>query len=205
MPKGKPLTLVASADDFRGWATWRAILRWWKASTSMPLADANNCRPAPSRSYRIFWRRDFDMAIQDLTPQLRTRLRRVEKIVGVFVILATLVLLVGFGYYLYDTGQRKGWFIPKCPYFTFVQSAEGLKIGNPVVLMGFEVGNITTITAQSPASIESSSGWKFGNRTTAIFGRIRRYASRRWVCWVVVVWRSRPVRRGCRQSRRPAE
>jgi ABC-type transporter Mla subunit MlaD len=32
-----------------------------------------------------------------------------------------------------------------------VQSAEGLKIGDPIVLMGFEVGNITTITAQSPA------------------------------------------------------
>ena len=91
------------------------------------------------------------MAIQDLTPQLRTRLRRVEKIVGFFVILAALVLLVGFGYYLYHTGQRKGWFIPKCPYFTFVQSAEGLKIGDPIVLMGFDVGNITTITAQSPA------------------------------------------------------
>ena len=90
------------------------------------------------------------MAIQDLTPQLRTRLRRVEKIVGFFVMLAALVLLVGFGYYLYHTGQRKGWFIPKCPYFTFVQSAEGLKIGDPIVLMGFDVGNITTITAQSP-------------------------------------------------------
>jgi ABC-type transporter Mla subunit MlaD len=91
------------------------------------------------------------MAIQDLTPQLRTRLRRVEKIVGFFVLLAALVLLVGFGYYLYHTAQRKGWLIPKCPYFTFVQSAEGLKIGDPIVLMGFEVGNITTITAQSPA------------------------------------------------------
>jgi len=91
------------------------------------------------------------MAIQDLTPQLRTRLRRVEKIVGLFVIFAALVLLVGFGYYLYHTGQRKGWFIPKCPYFTFVQSAEGLKVGDPVALMGFEVGKITVITAQSPA------------------------------------------------------
>ncbi len=91
------------------------------------------------------------MAIQDLTPQLRTRLQRVEKIVGLFVILAALVLLVGFAYYLYHTAQRKGWLIPKCPFFTFVQSAEGLKIGDPIVLMGFDVGNITVITAQSPA------------------------------------------------------
>jgi ABC-type transporter Mla subunit MlaD len=91
------------------------------------------------------------MAIQDLTPQLRTRLRRVEKVVGVFVLLAALVLLVGFGYYLYHTAERKGWFIPKCPYFTFVQSAEGLKVGDPIVLMGFDVGKITVITAESPA------------------------------------------------------
>jgi len=91
------------------------------------------------------------MAIQDLTPQLRTRLRRVEKIVGFFVLLAVLVLVVGFAYYLYNTAQRKGWLIPKCPYFTFVQSAEGLKVGDAVKLMGFEVGNITVITAQSPA------------------------------------------------------
>jgi len=92
------------------------------------------------------------MALQDLTPQLRTRLRRVEKIVGVFVLLAALVLVVGFAYYLYHTAQRKGWLIPKCPYFTFVESGEGLKVGDPVVLMGFEVGNITVITAQPPGS-----------------------------------------------------
>src|SRR5579859_5517718 len=91
------------------------------------------------------------MAIQDLTPQLRTRLRRVEKIVGFFVLVAVLALVAGFVYYLYRTAQRKGWLIPKCPYFTFVQSAEGLKVGDPIKLMGFEVGNITVITAQSPA------------------------------------------------------
>lgn len=90
------------------------------------------------------------MAIQDLTPQLRTRLQRVEKVVGVFVLVAILALLVGFAYYLYHLAEQKGWFIQKCRYFTFVQSAEGLKVGTPVVLMGFEVGNITTITAESP-------------------------------------------------------
>jgi ABC-type transporter Mla subunit MlaD len=92
------------------------------------------------------------MAIQDLTPQLRTRLRRVEKIVGFFVVFAALVLVAGFGYYLYHTAQRKGWLIPKCPYFTFVMSGEGLKVGDPIVLMGFEVGNITVITAQPPGA-----------------------------------------------------
>jgi ABC-type transporter Mla subunit MlaD len=68
----------------------------------------------------------------------------------VFVLLAILALVVGFGFYLHHLAEQKGWFIQKCPYFTFVESAEGLKVGNPVVLMGFEVGNITTITAQAP-------------------------------------------------------
>ena len=51
------------------------------------------------------------MALQDLTPQLRTRLNRVEKAVGWFVLLAVSLLLFGFGYYAYNTAQRKGWFI----------------------------------------------------------------------------------------------
>ena len=98
------------------------------------------------------------MAIQDLTPQLRTRLRRVEKVVGLFVALATLVLVVGFAYYLYHTAQRKGWFIPKCPFFTFVESAEGLKIGDPIVLMGFDVGKITVITSTNDRALALSGG-----------------------------------------------
>lgn len=87
------------------------------------------------------------MALQDLTPQLRTRMSRVERIVGVFVVLATLLLLSGFGYYLYNTAKNKGWFKTKAPYFTFVESATGLKVGDPVKLMGFNVGEITVIEA----------------------------------------------------------
>ncbi len=92
------------------------------------------------------------MALQDLTPQLRTRLRRVEKIVGLFVTVATLVLIAGFGYYIYHTAQRKGWFVPKCKYFTYVATAEGLNIGDPVKLMGFSVGQVNTIEAMTPGS-----------------------------------------------------
>ena len=40
------------------------------------------------------------MALQDLTPQLRTRLNRMERMVGWFVFLATALLLFGFGYYV---------------------------------------------------------------------------------------------------------
>ena len=85
------------------------------------------------------------MALQDLTPQLRTRLNRMERAVGWFVFLAVTLLVFGFGYYLFKTAKRKGWFIPRAPYFTFTDRATGLKVGDPVVLMGFEVGQITRI------------------------------------------------------------
>lgn len=86
----------------------------------------------------------------DLTPQLRTRLGRVERAVGVFVLLATVVFLSGFGWYLYQTGKRKGWFVNKARYYTLLYSATGLKVGDPVTLMGFDVGEITRITGQQP-------------------------------------------------------
>ena len=90
------------------------------------------------------------MALQDLTPQLRTRLNRMERAVGWFVFLATVLLLFGFGYYIYHTAERKGWFKIKAPFFTYVKSSDGLNIGDPVVMMGFPVGQITLIHAMPP-------------------------------------------------------
>src|SRR2546421_4898271 len=85
------------------------------------------------------------MALQDLTPQLRTRLSRMERAVGWFVIIAVALLVFGFGYYVYNTAKRKGWFLTKAPYFTFTDRATGLKVGDPVMLMGFDAGQITEI------------------------------------------------------------
>jgi hypothetical protein len=90
------------------------------------------------------------MPVQDLTPQLRTRLSRLERWVGIFVTLATLLVLVGLVLYVRQTAQRKGWFLRKLPYFTFVDSAAGLKVGQPVKMMGFDIGEITKIEAQPP-------------------------------------------------------
>ena len=70
------------------------------------------------------------MAVQDLTPQLRTRLSKVERAVGVFVVLATLLLLAGFAFYIYSTAQRKGWFKEKFLYHTYVESAGGIRVGD---------------------------------------------------------------------------
>jgi hypothetical protein len=92
------------------------------------------------------------MALQDLTPQLRTRLSRMERAVGWFVFLATALLLFGFGYYIYHTAERKGWFLIKANFFTYVQSSSGLNVGDPVVMMGFPVGDITRIHAMEPGN-----------------------------------------------------
>lgn len=92
------------------------------------------------------------MALQDLTPQLRTRLNRMERAVGWFVLLAAVLLIAGFAYYIRNTAQRKGWFLQKITYQTCVSSGAGLKIGDPVRLMGFEVGEITAIVPNDPYS-----------------------------------------------------
>ncbi len=85
------------------------------------------------------------MALQDLTPQLRTRLSRMERAVGWFVLLAFAILLFGFGYYAYHIAKRKGWFLTKATFFTYTEDATGLKVGDPVTLMGSPAGEITSI------------------------------------------------------------
>ncbi len=90
------------------------------------------------------------MALQDLTPQLRTRLSRMERAVGGFVFLAAALLLFGFGYYIYHTAERKGWFKIKAEFVTYLQSSAGLNVGDPVVMMGFQVGHIISVEPQPP-------------------------------------------------------
>jgi hypothetical protein len=92
------------------------------------------------------------MALQDLTPNLRTRLNRVEHVVGIFVLLAALLLVGGFCYYVYYTAEKKGWLEVKAPFFCYVDSASGLAEGQSIKMMGFDVGEITHITAESPGS-----------------------------------------------------
>jgi len=90
------------------------------------------------------------MPLQDLTPQLRTRLSRVERLVGLFVTVATILLLIGLTYYVAQTAKRKGWGRQKLPYFLLIDSATGLQVGGRVKLMGFDIGEITQITAGEP-------------------------------------------------------
>src|SRR5690242_15221106 len=90
------------------------------------------------------------MPLQDLTPQLRTRLSRVERAVGWFISIAVIALLAAMGYYIYHRAEVKGWFLTKVNYQTSLNNAAGLKVGDPVKLMGFNVGEITHIEANAP-------------------------------------------------------
>jgi hypothetical protein len=90
------------------------------------------------------------MALQDLTPQLRTRMRRVERLVGLFVFVAALLMASAFAYYLVKTGERRGWFVNKIPYFCYTRDAAGLKTGDPVRLLGREIGRIVRIETTRP-------------------------------------------------------
>jgi ABC-type transporter Mla subunit MlaD len=76
----------------------------------------------------------------------------VERSVGWFIFLATVLLIFGFCYYLYNTAQRKGWFLVPARFCTYIKKGDGLKIGDPVVLMGFTVGQITDIKPMPPRS-----------------------------------------------------
>jgi hypothetical protein len=90
------------------------------------------------------------MALNDLTPQLRTRLGRLERVVGWFVTIATVLLLFGLAYYVYNVATRKGWFLHKVYYFTFARTAAGLKVGDPIRLMGRDAGEIVEIETMGP-------------------------------------------------------
>ena len=73
-----------------------------------------------------------------------------ERAVGWFVFLATVLLAFGFGYYIYNTAESRGWFKIKAKFFTYLQTSEGLKVGDEVKLMGFPVGNITKVEPMPP-------------------------------------------------------
>lgn len=68
-----------------------------------------------------------------------------ERAVGWFVLLGALLLLFGFGYYLYNTARTRGWFKVKSPYYTYAQSGNGFVVGDQIKLIGFSVGKITRI------------------------------------------------------------
>jgi MlaD protein len=70
-----------------------------------------------------------------------------ERFVGLFVLLAIVLMVAGFCYYLYNQALRRGWFEIRAHYYTFAASGEGIAVGDPVKLMGFEVGHVSRVFA----------------------------------------------------------
>jgi ABC-type transporter Mla subunit MlaD len=70
-----------------------------------------------------------------------------ERVVGTFVILAALLMLAGFGYYIYSQAEQRGWFEIRAPFYTYSDTGSGVAPGDPVKLMGFEVGRVTAVRA----------------------------------------------------------
>src|ERR1700677_3073017 len=96
------------------------------------------------------------MPLHDLTPELRTRLSRVERTVGWFILVASIILFAGFVYYLYSAAESRGWFVTKLNFATGLNDASGFTPGDPVKLMGFDVGDITGVlpnAADSPRGV----------------------------------------------------
>ncbi|MDB4745985.1 MlaD family protein [Verrucomicrobia bacterium] len=87
------------------------------------------------------------MVSETQSPALQTNLSLSERLVGLFVTIAMLLLLGAFAYYLIHTSEKRGWFVTRAPYFTYVRSANGMYVGDKVKLMGFDVGEITMIEA----------------------------------------------------------
>ena len=81
-----------------------------------------------------------------------------ERAVGWFIIIATLLLLVGLGYYIYKTAENRGWFASKARYFTYARTAGGLAEGDQVKILGLKAGQITRIVPMDAWSPESRSG-----------------------------------------------
>ena len=90
------------------------------------------------------------MPLQDLTPQLRTRLNRMERAVGWFVSFAMLLLLVGFITYIYHAAVNKGWFKIKAQFYIYVATADGISPGDAVSLMGSPIGSVTKVEPPAP-------------------------------------------------------
>ncbi|HTH47764.1 MAG TPA: MlaD family protein [Candidatus Limnocylindria bacterium] len=98
------------------------------------------------------------MALQDLTPQLRTRLRKVEWFVVLFLGGTLVLMIASLAWFIKKTGDARGWWVTEVPYYTYLPNASGIKIGSPVQMIGFKVGQVTKVEA---VGLEDLRSWKY--------------------------------------------
>jgi hypothetical protein len=54
-----------------------------------------------------------------------------------------------------ETGDARGWWVTEVPYYTYLPNASGIKVGSPVQMIGFKVGQVTKIEAVSLSELRS--------------------------------------------------
>jgi hypothetical protein len=85
-------------------------------------------------------------------PQFAPRRRTWRKIAAwsacamAALLVVAVILMVGH--------KQKGWFAMKAPYHTYLQSGEGLAVGDPVLLDGTSVGKILAIELTAPFQVD---------------------------------------------------
>jgi len=99
------------------------------------------------------------MALQDLTPQLRTRLRRVEWIVVLFLAGSVMLALLGFGWFIKSTGDQRGWWVTQVPYYTYLADAGAVTEGTKVKMMGFTIGEVVKVDTTDDNEWNRSQGY----------------------------------------------
>ena len=95
------------------------------------------------------------MALQDLTPHLRTRLRKVEWFVVLFLGGTFVLMLASLTWFIKKTGDTRGWWVTEVPYYTYLPDATGIKVGSSVQMMGFKVGQVTKVEAMELSQLRS--------------------------------------------------
>ncbi len=92
------------------------------------------------------------MALRDLNPELRKHLSRSEKAVGIFIALTAFIFVAAFGLHTWRTVMARGWMDEKIFYTTSIDDATGIQVGDPVKLMGFDVGEVTKVIPNEPSA-----------------------------------------------------
>lgn len=81
---------------------------------------------------------------------MKFRIRFVDQIVGIFVLVALAALVV----ILVLMGMNQRWFSQNYYFNSRFESASGLSVGMPITLKGFEIGKIDTISLNEENQVE---------------------------------------------------
>jgi len=98
---------------------------------------------------------------------MKLRIRFAEQVVGIFVLLA----LIGVGAILVLIGVNQRWFARNYTFASRFASGDGLSVGMPIMLKGFEIGRVSRITLNPQNEVDV----QFSIQDT-YYDRVHRYS-----------------------------